>query len=241
MAQGEQPRVTELLFRYEEDCWAGSSAAGGCENSAMWSPWYDRGEKPSSVGDLLVSRTPRDPAVQSMYDELEAAFREFKRAQRWFPVLRRVREARDTMRMEALERSVRGDLEKIVRKMLRADWTHLSSREVIEKMDYLKNAASAFRVLKTRLRKQSVAVFRGVSSRQLDNTFWKLTAREMGVPLGFRQPFFAVRAYVRTVLTNVNSEITGDFENCIKHFRIRKFITYCEDVGLFCGKYAFRQ
>ena len=240
MAQGEQPGETELQFPYEEDYWAGGSAAGGCENVTL-EPWYNVDVEPSNVCDLPVSRTTRDPAVQAMYDELEAGFRKFKRAQRGFAVLRRFREARDTMRVEALERSVRGDLEKIVRKMLRADWSHLSSREVIEKMDYLKNAASAFRVLKTRLRKQSVAVFRGVSSRQLDNRFWKITAREMGVPLGFRQPFFAVRAYVRTVLTNVHSEITGDFEDCIKHFRIRKFITYCEDVGLFCGKYAFRQ
>ena len=47
-----------------------------------------------------------------------------------------------------------------------------------------------------------------------------------------RQPFFAVRAFVRGVMKHAKCVLHGLFDDWIKHFRIRKFVNYCERAGL---------
>ena len=157
-----------------EDSWSNGFAPEVGKHVEIPPPVRWRQDTPKPA--LHASRTTTDPKLRVMCEELCAGYETYKREHRQFAMLRRIREARRALRVEMLERSVRGDLEKVVRNMLRADWTHLSSEEVLEKMDYLRGKASAFHVLKTRYRKRVAAIRQSVRDNRLGASFWKLTA-----------------------------------------------------------------
>ena len=188
----------------------------------------------SRIIDPWVAEKMADPKFQEMCAVLEEGYQLYKNLYRPFRVLARLRAKQSELRHQELERSVRGDLEKVVVVMLRANWAKLSAEEVFERIDTLSAASNALHVLKVRMRREAARsrppAKLGLAGFSL--VFWTRTAREMGVVLGFRRPDMAVRAYVRALMLHVGSGIVGELEDWLRYFRIRKFIEYCRRAGL---------
>ena len=177
-------------------------------------------------------KTELTGAAREIYEKVLPLYRRCKLYESKWCVMLRQRRDRRAARVWRLEHSVRGDLEVAANRFLCASWVSYSAEEVLDRIEFLRNVAPGLTQLKVNLHKHSRKSRGGMNSMLQDARFWKKTAREMGVYLGGRDAFNAVRAHVRRVLWRVDSQAAGTFVEMLQQFRVRRFVEHCQSEGL---------
>ena len=177
-------------------------------------------------------KTELTGAAREIYEKLLPLYRRYKLYNRKWCVMLLQRRDRRAARVWRLEHSVRGDLEVAANRFLCASWVSYSAADVLDRIEFLRNVAPGLTQLKVNLHKHSCKSRGGMNAMLEDARFWKKTAREMGVYLGGRDAFNAVRAHVRRALWRVDSQVAGTFVEMLEQFRVRRFVEHCQSEGL---------